>query len=109
MFLLRIIGKNRIQKFLLEIFYPRFFNHVENIGIDEFSKFPLKSIEQIELRSLKIMLTQSSQSCQVPFPFPIIEDPLVIETQIFWEEPISDKFELFQFYQDINEEVNLFK
>ena len=70
---------------------------------ETFSKFSLKSIEQIDPRPLKIIFKEPKQ---IPLPFFIIEDPLVfIETEVLWEEPINYKFQLFQFYQNINEKV----
>lgn len=100
--LLKIIYnyKNRFDDVLLEYLHDL---SLETNTVEPFSKFSLKSIEQIDPRPLKIIFKEPEQ---VPLPFLIIEDPLVfIETEVLWEEPINYKFQLFQFYQNIDQKV----
>ena len=100
--LLKIIYNynNRFDDVLLE--YLRDLS-LETNTVEPFSKFSLKSIEQIDPRPLKIIFKEPKQ---IPLPFFIIEDPLVfIETEVLWEEPINYKFQLFQFYQNVSEKV----
>lgn len=70
--------------------------------IEPFSKFPLKSIEEIDSSSLKVIFKEPEK---ISLPFPIIEEPILIETDILWNEPVDYKFQLFEFYQSINERV----
>jgi hypothetical protein len=98
--LLNIIYNNGFNDVLLEYLHDL---SLETAAAETFSKFSLKSIEQIDPRPLKIIFKKPEQ---IPFPFLIIEDPLVIiDTEVLWEEPINYKFELFQFYQNVNEKV----
>lgn len=100
--LLKIIYnyKNRFDDVLLEYLHDL---SLETNTVEPFSKFSLKSIEQIDPRPLKIIFKEPEQ---IPLPFLIIEDPLVfIETEVLWEEPINYKFQLFQFYQNIDQKV----
>lgn len=98
--LLNIIYNNGFNDVLLEYLHDL---SLETAAAETFSKFSLKSIEQIDPRPLKIIFKEPEQ---IPFPFLIIEDPLVfIDTEVLWEEPINYKFELFQFYQNVNEKV----
>lgn len=97
--LLKIIYnyKNRFDDVLLEYLHDL---SLETNTVEPFSKFSLKSTEQIDPRPLKIIFKEPEQ---VPLPFLIIEDPLVfIETEVLWEEPINYKF---QFYQNIDQKV----
>ena len=94
-----------ILLFLLKMLYNNGFDFVllKPNKVDQFSKFSLKTIEQINPRPLRLMLKKTDQ---IPLPFLIIEDPLVfIETEVLWEEPINYKFQLFKFYQNVNEKV----
>ena len=98
--LLKIIYNNGFNDVLLEYLHDL---SLETTTAETFSKFSLKSIEQIDPRPLKITLKEPEQ---IPLPFLIIEDPLVfIDTEVLWEEPINYKFQLFQFYQNVNEKV----
>lgn len=98
--LLKILSNNGFDDVLLE---PLRIRSLEPRNIEEFSKFSLKSIEQMDPRPLKIIFKEPEQ---IPLPFFIIEDPLIfIETEVLWEEPINYKFQLFQFYQNINQKV----
>ena len=102
--LLQILYNKQFNDVLLEILSRR---SLKLSNIQEFSKFLFKSIEQIDPRPLKMIFKKPDQKLQVPLPCPIIEEPpVVIETEVFWKEPISYKFELFKFYQNINEKVN---
>lgn len=101
--LLQILYHNGFDGVLLEILRRR---SLEPRNIEQFSNFSLKSIEQINPRPLKIALKEPAQGLQIPLPILIIEDPLVfIETEVLWEEPINSKFQLFKFYQNVNEKV----
>jgi hypothetical protein len=74
--------------------------------VDQFSKFSLKKIEQMDPRPLKITLTEPDQSPQIPLPFLIIKDPFVfIETEVLWDESTNYEFELYRFYRNINQKV----
>ena len=100
--LLKIIYNynNRFDDVLLEYLHDL---SLETNIVEPFSKFSLKSIEQIDPCPLKITFKEPEQ---IPLPFLIIEDPLVfIETEVLWEEPINYKFQLFQFYQNVNQKV----
>ena len=99
--LLKIISNNGFDDVLLEYLHDL---SLETNTAETFSKFSLKSIEQIDPRPLKITLKEPEQ---ISLPFLIIEDPLVvIETEVFWKKPINYKLELFKFYQNVNEKVN---
>jgi hypothetical protein len=53
---------------------------------------------------LKIILKEPNQRLQIPFP--ILSDPFVwIDIDFIWEESKNYKFELFKFYQNVNEKV----
>ena len=98
--LLKIIYNNGFDDVLLEYLHDL---SLETNTVEPFSKFSLKSIEQIDPRPLKITLKEPEQ---ISLPFLIIEDPLVfIDTEVLWEEPINYKFQLFQFYQNVSEKV----
>ena len=97
MLLLKIIYNNGFDDVLLEYLHDL---SLETNTAETFSKFSLKSIDP---RPLKITLKEPEK---IPLPFLIIEDPLVfIETEVLWEEPINYQFELFKFYQNVNEKV----
>jgi hypothetical protein len=50
---------------------------------EQFSKFSLKTIEQINTRSLKIILKEPNQRPQIPLP--ILSDPFVwIDIDFIW-------------------------
>ena len=71
--------------------------------VDQFSKFSLKTIEQINPRPSRLILKEPDQ---IPLPFLIIEDPLVfIETEVLWDESTNYEFELFRFYRNVNQKV----
>lgn len=98
--LLKIIYNNGFDDVLLEYLHDL---SLETNTAETFSKFSLQSIEQIDSRPLKIIFKEPEQ---IPLPFFVIEDPLIfIETEVLWEEPINYKFQLFQFYQNVNEKV----
>ena len=95
--LLKIIYNNGFDDVLLEYLHDL---SLETNTAETFSKFSLKSIDP---RPLKITLKEPEK---ISLPFLIIEDPLVfIETEVLWEEPINYQFELFKFYQNVNEKV----
>lgn len=103
----RYQSQNERDVFFLLLLLQILYSSLKLSNIQEFSKFLFKSIEQIDPRPLKMIFKKPDQKLQVPLPCPIIEEPpVVIETEVFWKEPISYKFELFKFYQNINEKVN---
>jgi len=76
---------------------------LETNTAETFSKFSLKSIEQIDQRLLKITLKEPKQ---ISLPFLIIEDPPVfIDTEVLWDESTNYQFELFKFYRYINQKI----
>ena len=98
--LLKIIYNTGLDNVLWEHLHDL---SLETNTAETFSKFSLKSIEQMEPRPLKVFLKKPEK---ISLPFLIIEDPLVvIETEVLWEEPINYRFELFKFYQNVNEKV----
>lgn len=103
--LLKIIYNSRFSDVLLEYLHDL---SLETSTVEPFSKFSLKSIEQIDPRPLKITLTEPDQSPQIPLPFLIIEDPLVfIDTEVLWDESTNYQFELFKFYRYVNQKYNI--
>jgi hypothetical protein len=95
--LLKIIYNNRFDDVLLEYLHDLF---LETNTAQTFSKFSLKSIEQIDSRPLKITLKELEQ---ISLPFLIIEDPLVfIDTEVLWDESTNYQFELFKFYRYVD-------
>jgi len=72
-----------------------------------FYKFSFKTLPQIESRPFKLILKETQQRTQIPLPIlPILDDPSVnIEIDFIWDESINYKFELFEFYQNLNEKV----
>lgn len=98
--LLKIIYNNGFDHVLLEYLHDL---SLETKTAETFSKFSLKSIEQIDPRPLKIIFKEPEQ---IPLPFFIIEDPLVfIETEVLWHESTNYQFELFKFYRYINQKI----
>lgn len=71
---------------------------------ETFHKFSFEPLPQIESRPFKLILKETEQTTQIPFP--ILGDPYVtIQVDFIWNEFFEYKFELFQFYQDLNEKV----
>ena len=98
--LLKIIYNNRFDDVLLEYLHDL---SLETNTAETFSKFSLKSIEQIDPRPLKITLKEPEQ---ISLPFLIIEDPLVfIDTEVLWDESTNYQFELFKFYRYVNQKI----
>lgn len=98
--LLKIIYKNGFDEVSLEYLHDL---SLKTNTAEPFSKFSLKSIEQIDPRPLKITLKEPEQ---IPLPFLIIEDPLVfIDTEVLWDESTNYQFELFKFYRYVNQKI----
>jgi hypothetical protein len=98
--LLKIIYNNGFDDVLLEYLHDL---SLETNTAEPFSKFSLKSIEQIDPRPLKITLKEPEQ---IPLPFLIIEDPLVfIDTEVLWDESTNYQFELFKLYRYVNQKI----
>ena len=99
-FLLGVYSRNDniyvfILLLLLKMLYNNGFDYVllKPNKVDQFSRFSLKTIEQIDPRPLKITLTEPDQS---PLPFLIIKDPFVfIETEVLWDKSTNCEFELY--------------
>jgi len=73
--------------------------------VEPFDKFSLQPLPQIESRPFKMMLKEPDQRPQIPFPIsgdPVIDVDFMIE---IIEEPINYQFQLFQFYQNLNDKV----
>jgi hypothetical protein len=69
------------------------------------AEFSFKPLPQIESRPLKLILKETEQIHQIPFP--ILDDPSVnIQIDFVWEESIHYKFQFFELYQNLNEKVN---
>ena len=106
-FLLDIYKQNDdIYLFILLLLLKMLYNNVLDyvfLKSNKIDQFSLKTIEQINSRSSRLILKEPDQ---ISLPFLIIEDPLVfIETEVLWEEPINYKFKLFKFYQNVNGKV----
>lgn len=98
--LLNIIYNNGFNDVLLEYLHDL---SLETAAAQLFSKFSLKSIEQIHPRPSKITLKEPEQ---IPLPFLILEDPLVfIEREVLWNESTNYQFELFKFYRYVNQKI----
>jgi hypothetical protein len=98
--LLKIIYNNKFDDVLLKYLHDL---SLETNIAETFSKFPLKSIEQIDPRPLKLTLKEPEQ---IPLPFLIIEDPLVfIDIEVLLDESTNYQFELFKFYRNVNQKV----
>lgn len=98
---------NRVFLLLLFLFiYNNRFNDglsLETRTAETFSKFSLKTIEQIDPSPLKITLKESEQ---ISLPFLIIEDPFIfIYTEILCDESTNYHVELFKFSQDVNQKI----
>ena len=101
--LLQILYNNGFDDVLLEYLHDL---SLETNKAEQFSKFSLQVCEPSNSRPSKLFLGELVEKPQIPLPFPIIEDPLVvIETEVFWKKPINYKLELFKFYQNVNEKV----
>jgi hypothetical protein len=71
---------------------------------ESFEKFSFQPLSQIESRPLKLILKETEQRTQIPFP--ILDDPSVnIQIHFIYEESIDYIFELFELYQNLNEKV----
>ena len=71
---------------------------------EPFEKFSFQPLSQIESRPLKLILKETEQRTQIPFP--ILDDPSVnIQIHFIYDESIDYIFELFEFYQNLNEKV----
>jgi hypothetical protein len=98
--LLKILFNNEFDDVLLE--YLHDFSLPTNT-VEPFSQFPLKSIEQMDSRPLKIIFKKPEQ---IPLPFFIIEDPFVfIDTEVLWDDSSTYQFELFKFYRYVDEKI----
>ena len=98
--LLKIIYKNGFDEVSLEYLHDL---SLKTNTAEPFSKFSLKSIEQIDPRPLKITLKETEQ---IPLPFLIIEDPLVfIDTEVLSDESTNYQFELFKLYRYVNQKI----
>lgn len=72
--------------------------------VEPFEKFSLQPLSQIESRPFKLILKETQQIPQIPFP--ILYDPSVnIQIDFVWYESIHYKFQFFEFYQTLNEKV----
>lgn len=99
MFLLQIIYIYGFNDFLLE--HPIDLSR-EMTKANSRYKFQPQALEPVEPRPFKIIFEEPEK---IPLPFLTIKDPLFIETEIFYEEPINFRFQLFHFYQSINEKI----
>lgn len=112
-FLLGVYSRNDdiyvfILLLLLKMLYINGFDYVllKPNEVDQFSKFSLKKIEQMDPRPLKMTLTELDQSPPIPLPILIIKDPFVfIETEVLWDKSTNYEFELYRFYRNINQKV----
>lgn len=90
---------------LLRMLYINELNYVsfKPNNVDQFSKFSLKTMEQIPPR---LSILRLKKPDEISLPFLIIEDPFFfIETEILWENSKNYKFELFKLYQNINKKI----
>jgi hypothetical protein len=72
--------------------------------VEQFSKFSFKTVEEINMRPFKIIFKEPEQESQIPLP--ILSDPFLwIDIDFISEESENYIFELFEFYQNINEKV----
>ena len=101
--------EDKINPFLLlEIIYNEGFNdvlleysHDLSLETQIFSKFSVKSLQQIDPRPLKIIFKEPEL---IPLPFFIIEDSFIfIETEVLWHEATNYQFELFKLFRHINQ------
>lgn len=71
---------------------------------EPFEKFSFQPLPQIESRPFKLILKETQQIPQTPFP--ILDDPSVnIQIDFVWYESIDYKFQFFEFYENLNEKV----
>lgn len=71
---------------------------------DPFEDFSFRPLPQIESHPFKLILEEPEKIPQILFP--ILDDPSVsIQIDFIWNESFEYKFELFQFYQTLNEKV----
>lgn len=73
---------------------------------DPFEDFSFGPLPQLESRPFKLILKEPEKITQIPFP--IFDDPSVnveIEIDFICNDSFQYKFELFQFYQNLNEKV----
>ena len=92
--------------FLLELIYNNGLDYVllEPNKAEPFSKFSLKTIEQINPRPSKLFLGELVEKPQIPFP--LLEDPSIsIDIDFLFEESTNYEFELFRFYRNVNQKV----
>jgi hypothetical protein len=72
--------------------------------VKHFYKISVKTIEQNAMSTLKLIFKEPNQIPQISFP--IVSDPFVwIDIDFIWEESKNYTFELFKFYQNVNEKV----
>ena len=77
---------------------------VFEILAEPFEKFSLQPLPQIESRPFKLILKETQQRTQIPFP--ILDDPSVtIQIDFVWEESIHYKFQLLELYQNLHYKV----
>ena len=115
-FLLGVYSRNDdIYVFILLLLLKMLYNNgldyvvLKPNKVDQFSKFSFKTIEQMNPRPLKITLIEPDQSPQTQLPFLIIKDLFVfIETEVLWDESTKYEFELYRFYQNINQKVEYY-
>ena len=102
LFLSKIIYNSRFNNALLKYLHDLY---LETNVVQPFSKFSFKSSREITTRPLKIIFKEPEQ---ILSPFFIIEDPnpvIFVETEILWKKQINCKFQLFEFYQNVNERL----
>lgn len=102
-FILKLLYGNGYHPVLLELWQYLF---LKPDIVEDFSKFSLKTIEEIHPCPSQIILKEPDQRPQIPLP--ILGDPFIwIDVNLSWEEIEEYRFELFEFYQDVNEKVKL--
>jgi hypothetical protein len=99
--LLKIIYNNGFDDVLLEYLHDL---SLETNTAEQFSKFSLETVKQINPRPLKIALKEPDQGLQIPLT--IFDDPSVkIEIDSIWDESTNYQFELFKFYRYVNQKI----
>ena len=99
---------------LLHLLSQKEFDHILLDGLshsstapniaEPFEKFSLQPLPQIESRPFKLILKETQQRTQIPFP--ILDDPSVtIQIDFVWEESIHYKFQLLELYQNLHYKV----
>ena len=102
--LLQILYNNGSSYALLDLLEALRSRSLEPRNIEEFSKFSLQICEPINSSSSKLLLGEFVEKPQIPFPF--LGDPFVsIDIDFIFDESTNYEFELFRFYQNINEKV----